>query len=142
VTQTPLQRRYQRLAQAINKKAETLRAYGRLSAIDLAIVARDHPRCAYCGVGLEPGQGTFDHVVPFNRGGRNARDNLVRCCYTCNRRKFTKTPEELDEYLATTVTCPIDGTEFRPRWSQLLAGNGRFCSRRCAARSRWVDVDG
>lgn len=136
--QSALQRRLQRLAHAINTKAERLQAYGRISSIDLAVIARDHPRCAYCGVGLDPNQGTFDHVIPFHRGGRNAPDNLVRCCYTCNRQKFTKTPDEYTDYLATTVTCPIDGIEFRPRWSQLTTGNGRYCSRRCAAKSRWL----
>lgn len=139
--QTPLQRKYQRLASAINRKAEKLGALGRVSSIDLAIIARDHPRCAYCQVGLEPGQGSFDHVVPFNRGGRNEPENIVRCCFTCNRRKFTKTPDEHAEYLSTTVVCPVDGVEFRPRWSQLRAGYGRFCSRRCAASSRWMAGD-
>jgi len=141
MSQTPLQRRYNRLATAINRKAEALMAYGRVTSIDLAIIARDHRRCAYCGIELEPGQGTFDHVVPFNRGGRNESGNIVRCCYTCNRTKFTKTPDEHAEYMETVVECPICGREFRPRWSQLSAGNGRFCSRSCSARSRWVDAD-
>lgn len=138
MAQTKLQRRLVRLANAINTKAARLGAYGRLTAIDLAVIVRDHPRCAYCQIGLEPDQGTFDHVVPFDRGGRNTAENVVRSCLTCNRTKFTKTPEEHAEYLSATVECPIDGTLFRPRWSQLTTGNGRFCSRACAAKSRWV----
>jgi hypothetical protein len=138
VTQGPQERRLGRLASAMNQKARKVGAIGQVTAIDLAIIARDHPRCAYCSIGLEPDQGSFDHVTPFDRGGRNEPANIVRTCFTCNRIKFTKTPDELAEYMDIVQVCPIDGTEFRPRWAEYRAGRGRFCSRSCAAKSRWV----
>lgn len=122
----------------MNTKARRLGVRGHLTAVDLAIIARDHPRCAYCQIALEPDHGSYDHVIPFDRGGDNTPANVVRVCFTCNRQKFTKTPAELAEHVNLIQECPICGTEFRPRWAEYQAGRARFCSRSCAAKSRWV----
>jgi hypothetical protein len=81
--------------------------------------------------------GQFDHKVPFDHGGSNTRENLVFCNVTCNRQKFTKSVSEHEEFLNFTVVCPIDGTVFKPRYSDWSRGLGRYCSRSCSAASRW-----
>jgi hypothetical protein len=81
--------------------------------------------------------GSFDHRVPFDRGGSNLRENITFGHLSCNRNKYTKSPSEHAEYQALTVTCPIDGKEFRPRHADWKRGLGRFCSRSCSAASRW-----
>lgn len=137
MTQSPLQRRLIRLAPAINRKAARLGAQGRVSAESLYLVIKAHPKCPYCGQLNDPMHGTFDHVVPFDRGGTNLRGNIVFCHLSCNRHKFTKSVAEHTQYEALTVTCPVDGKEFRPRWADWNRGLGRFCSRSCSAASRW-----
>lgn len=137
--QTAEQRRLVRLAASYNRKARRLGERGRVTALDLATVELEQPTCHYCGVGLEVGQGTFDHLRPFNLGGQNLFYNIVRCCLTCNREKFTKSPEELEEHRARIVTCarPGCGRTYQPRWAEWQAGRARLCSRRCSALWRY-----
>lgn len=49
--------------------------------------------CAYCGRGDVPLE--QEHKVPVTRGGGYTRENIVPACVSCNRRKGTKTAEEL-----------------------------------------------
>ena len=57
----------------------------------------------------------MDHVIPNSRGGDNTWENMVSCCFDCNSRKGSKTPEEA-------------GLKFRVRpyrpsvFSELVAG--------------------
>lgn len=139
MTQTALQRRLVRLAGSINKKAARLGARGRVTAESLFLIIRAFPRCPYCGIELDPMSCSFDHRVPFDRGGSNERENIVACCQTCNRKKFTKSVDQHLEFLNFSVTCPIDGTVFKPRYADWARGLGRFCSRSCSASSRWTE---
>lgn len=47
--------------------------------------------CFYCSrtifFGGERANGSFDHVVPLGRGGRNVKRNLVPACRECNNIK-------------------------------------------------------
>lgn len=47
--------------------------------------------CAYCN---QPAKLTQEHKTPLSRGGRHTKDNIVPACFSCNRRKGTKTLEE------------------------------------------------
>ena len=142
MTQTSEQRRLIRLAAAYNAKARRLGVRGTVTAEDLFWVESgyDGGNCYYCRIELEIGQGTFDHFIPFDRGGMNTAANIVRCCTTCNRRKFTKTSAQLAEHMARVVTCarPGCGKQYQPRWAEWEAGRARVCSRSCAAKMRWV----
>ena len=140
MTQTRLQRLYVRRAGSINRKAGRLGARGRVSAESLYIIALRYPTCPYCGVEIDPEHGQFDHKIPFDRGGANTPDNIVFCCTTCNRAKFTKSVSEHEEFLNFTVVCPIDNVVFKPRYSDWIRGLGRYCSRSCSAASRWSDT--
>lgn len=137
MTQNPEERRLRRLAASYNRDAAVHGQRYRVTWEDLALVEEASPFCAYCHIGLDFGQGTFDHAIPMDRRGPNAIYNLVRCCYRCQHEKGTKTPEEYAQYRQLIVTCPVDGTIFRPRWNEWKAGRGKLCSRRCAAIWRW-----
>lgn len=139
MTQTAEQRRLVRIASAYNTKARRLGIRGTVQAIELAWIETASLTCVYCGIHLERGQGTFDHVIPLDRGGRNVASNIVRCCLTCNREKFTKSPEQLAEHRDRLVTCarPGCGNQFKPRWAEYENGRARVCSRRCSALLRW-----
>lgn len=137
---TTPRRRLQRIAADFNKKA---RQYGVPGVVTGEMLASIDQTCRYCGV--KPASlmdGTWDHVVPFARGGTNELTNIVRACGSCNRTKHTKLPEELEAYRALLVTCPVDGTVFKPRWSEWKAGRARHCSLRCAALARWARARG
>ena len=61
---------------------------------DDRIYPRDLPigpwQCAYCA---EPSR-SFDHVLPFTRGGRNVASNIVPCCRPCNASKHNRLVSE------------------------------------------------
>ena len=61
------------------------------------ILLRDRNTCQYCGVVLAAAELTLDHVIPRSRGGLSTWENLVACCHTCNRKKGSSLPQELDD---------------------------------------------
>jgi 5-methylcytosine-specific restriction endonuclease McrA len=141
MTQTAELRRLVRLAAAYNSKARRLGVRGAVTATELLWLESIAwgSACHYCGIELVIGQGSFDHVVPFDRGGLNTIMNIVRCCLTCQREKFTKSPAQLAEHRDRMVTCarPGCGRTYQPRWAEWEAGRARLCSRRCSALLRW-----
>ena len=56
------------------------------------VLERDNYTCQYCGNNTVPLE--VDHVMPRCRGGLSAEENLVCACFTCNRSKGGRTPEE------------------------------------------------
>lgn len=137
MTQTAAHRRLVRLSGSMNRKAATLGVHGRISVEELLLIEQSGTTCFYCGISLS--EGTFDHVIPFHAGGSNTFSNLVRSCLTCNRRKYTKRPDEFESHQNLVVACRVCGTEYTPRWGEWVAGRARLCSRSCAARSRFMD---
>jgi 5-methylcytosine-specific restriction endonuclease McrA len=64
--------------------------------------------CYYCRkkVGME--QLTMDHVVPYSRGGKSKKGNVVPACKTCNNKKKHLLPVEWSEYLESLKKFPED----------------------------------
>jgi 5-methylcytosine-specific restriction endonuclease McrA len=138
MTQGAEQRRLTRLAIRMNRRAAKSGVRGTVVAEDLARIVASSDFCHYCGVGLERGRGSFDHAIALDRGGLNVPSNIVRACYTCNRTKFDKTPEEMAAYATLRVNCRVCGKEYHPRYAEWINGRARTCSRSCAAKSRFV----
>lgn len=135
MTQSAAERRYVRMAGAMNAKAARLGQYGRLYAGDLAnAYLASGGRCTYCGIGIDPLHCSFDHVNPFDRGGLNQPFNIVACCMTCQRSKSTKLPAEYDTARKIRVNCEVCGIEFKPRWADYARGYGRTCTRVCSGK--------
>lgn len=133
MTQTTTQRRLMRTAAAFNSKARRLGAPGRVSAEDLIrIWSAQKGICYYCPTDLDPLYATFDHRLPFERGGTNTIENLVLSCLTDNRQKFTMTEAEYRDWLGLERICPVDQTKFRPRPADYRRGLGFYCSRKCS----------
>lgn len=137
--QDPEYRRLVRLASGYNRKARRFGVRGTITADDLLAIEYAIPDCAYCGIRLEPGHGSFDHVIPFKSHGPNEVGNITRCCLTCQRRKFTKTPEEFAAHSTLIVACTVCGKEYQPRWAEYQRGMARVCSRSCSAHKRWSE---
>ena len=50
--------------------------------------------CFFCGVGLNRGNGSFDHLTPLSRGGSNCFTNKAYACRSCNEDKGSMTLSE------------------------------------------------
>lgn len=140
MTVVTIERRLGRLAAGFNARARAYRSIGIVSWEQLLLLhARGGGKCAYCGIGLDIMDGTWDHAEPLSEGGRNDITNIVRCCTSCQRRKFTKTPAEFAAHQELTVICSNPGCEktYHPRWAEYKNGRARYCSHRCAGAARW-----
>ena len=125
-----------KLAAAINQKAASLGQTERVSAVDLAqVFMASEGLCQYCGIDIGWLGVSFDHVVPFARGGRNVVSNLAASCITCQRTKFTKSPTEHAHWRGYKATCAGCGKAFKPRFSDYGRGYGKYCSRVCSGRA-------
>ena len=139
MTQTATHRRLVRTAAGFNSKAKRLGQSERVTADDLARLFLTYDgRCYYCAASLDPFYATFDHRLPFERGGRNTTDNIVPSCLTDNRQKFTMTEAEYRDWLALERRCRSCGKPFRPRAADYRRGLGWYCSRRCSGKAGGV----
>ncbi len=98
-----------------------------------AVLARDSHTCQYCGMREDPARTavgasrlTLDHVVPRSRAQRgdvrlpdgrvvsvHSWANVVTACAACNRRKGSRSPEELDMKLRSWPRSPGRGELLR-----------------------------
>ena len=137
MAQGKAERRLSKLAAAINQKwRQTGNAGIKITANDLAnIWLDDVGACRYCGVDVDLMGVSFDHIIPFKDDGPNTVDNIAASCITCQRSKYTKSPEQLAEWKDLVRYCKGCGLEFRPRWADYVRGYGHYCSRKCSGRS-------
>ncbi len=70
----------------------------------LEIFNRDKHTCQYCR--KEVKELTLDHVLPRSRGGEHTWENVVGCCFSCNRLKAGRTPAEAGMTLLRQPTAP------------------------------------
>lgn len=57
------------------------------------IFRRDDYTCRYCG--QRGGKIECDHIIPLSQGGTDDDENLTTACRSCNRRKHSKTPDQM-----------------------------------------------
>jgi len=142
---TTTERRLGRLAAGFNARARQYKSLGLVSWETLVLIhVRFGGRCHYCGTMMDLDGGSWDHAIALSDGGRNDVSNIVRCCITCQRKKFTKNPAEFEAHQKLTVTCgrPGCGNVFKPRWAEYVAGRARYCSHSCAGAMRWQQQKG
>jgi 5-methylcytosine-specific restriction endonuclease McrA len=71
------------------------------------IYARDGYRCQYCNTRAPLADLTYDHVTPRSHGGRTTWENIVTCCYECNRQKANRTPQQAGMRLHSVPQRPV-----------------------------------
>lgn len=76
------------------------------------VFSRDNNTCQYCGEKLPRSELNLDHVVPRSQGGLSTWENMVCSCFTCNRVKGGRMPEEAGMRL---IRKP-----FRPEWTPFM----------------------
>lgn len=59
-------------------------------SVRMKVLVRDGFRCVYCGATGSDEKIEVDHVIPVAKGGNSHIDNLVTCCFPCNRGKRDK----------------------------------------------------
>lgn len=93
----------QRATYERNRRARNRAAEGAHTVADIqAQLKRQKGKCHYCDCKMTakphlPNSQTVEHVVPVTRDGRNAPDNIVIACRTCNFSKGAKLPHEWPE---------------------------------------------
>jgi 5-methylcytosine-specific restriction endonuclease McrA len=96
------------------------------------VYTRDGFRCQYCGEKKSMRDLNYDHVVPRVKGGPTTWENIVTCCYACNDRKGSRTPEEVGlklrkkpfkpNRLPVTPILPIPRTDVPDAWLPYCSG--------------------
>jgi 5-methylcytosine-specific restriction endonuclease McrA len=76
------------------------------------VFARDNNTCQYCGEKLPRSELNLDHVIPRSQGGLSTWENMVCSCFTCNRVKGGRRPEEAGMHLIRRA--------FRPEWTPFM----------------------
>ncbi|MDR0534958.1 MAG: HNH endonuclease [Puniceicoccales bacterium] len=77
------------------------------------VYLRDGFRCQYCGGVFDERELTLDHVIPRDRGGRTAWENIVTACARCNARKSDRLPAQAGMVLRQPPA--------RPKWHAFLS---------------------
>ena len=75
------------------------------------IFARDGNTCQYCRKTFPKNELSIDHVIPRSYGGKSNWENVVCCCFTCNRTKGGRTPKQAHMILRVQPR--------KPRWTPL-----------------------
>jgi len=78
----------------------------------LNIFRRDQNTCQYCGKKFPRSELSIDHVIPRSYGGKSTWENVVCCCYSCNKKKGGRTPQEAGMKLLAPPR--------RPRWTPFM----------------------
>ena len=94
----------------------TLVAYDRIPKTQVRftranIYARDRSICQYCGKTFSRNELSIDHVIPRSYGGKSVWENVVCCCFSCNKKKGGKTPKQVGMKLLVPP--------HKPRWTPL-----------------------
>jgi 5-methylcytosine-specific restriction endonuclease McrA len=84
--------------------------YRRVALSRANIFRRDGFQCAYCGTRANL---TIDHVLPRSHGGRDAWENLITACQSCNTRKGNRLPDD--------AGMPLLRKPFRPSYIMYLS---------------------
>jgi 5-methylcytosine-specific restriction endonuclease McrA len=80
--------------------------------ITVAVRKRDGSRCRYCGITVKWSDrrsaqgGTYDHILPISKGGKNTVANVVVACRGCNSAKRDRSIEDAGMRLLPVSTRP------------------------------------
>lgn len=54
------------------------------------ILKNQNHKCGYCGDSITLSDVEFDHVLPYSKGGKTEKENIIASCFKCNREKGNK----------------------------------------------------
>lgn len=97
---------------------------------------RDGQLCMYCGERHPQNMLTRDHVRPLSQGGRDAWNNVVTACKSCNHSKGARTPEQAGMTLLAIPYVPNRAEYLVLSNRRILADQMAFLSKRFSRRRR------
>ena len=97
---------------------------------------RDCHLCAYCGNEYGPSDLSRDHVIPTSKDGLNVWMNVVTACYSCNKLKDDRTPEEAQMPLLYVPYVPNRAEYLILQNRKILADQMEFLLARVPRESR------
>lgn len=80
---------------------------------------RDNYTCQYCGKTMPSNELTYDHIIPKSKWRNNKYPatcwtNIITACYSCNRKKGNKTPQQANMQMLSTPHRPIIHPKYLP----------------------------
>ena len=97
---------------------------------------RDQHLCAYCGTEYSPSDLSRDHIVPTSKNGPDIWMNVVTACYSCNKLKDDRTPEEAGMELLYVPYVPNRAEYLILQNRKILADQMEFLMARVPKESR------
>lgn len=95
--------------------------------VRVAVHAKCHGHCAYCGAPITIREMQIDHVRSLEMGGSNDLSNLLPACRQCNFYKSTWTLESFRNILLTTfpnATARLFNVRLALKYGFLVKGHG------------------
>ena len=97
---------------------------------------RDQHLCAYCGQEYAQSELSRDHILPTSKGGQNVWLNVVTACYSCNKLKDDRTPEQAHMPLLYVPYVPNRAEYLILQNRKILADQMEFLLARVPKESR------
>lgn len=95
--------------------------------VRIAVHAKCHGHCAYCGCKVTMQEMQIDHIVALHNGGDNSLANLLPACRQCNFYKSTLTLEQFRRELLGTLprrTSQLFNVRLAIKYGYYIVGNG------------------
>ena len=102
---------------------------------------RDGGLCMYCGLSHSESMLTRDHVRPLSQGGRDAWNNVVSACRSCNHAKGARTPEQAGMSLLAIPYVPNRAEYLVLSNRRILTDQMEFLRKRFRRGSRLASTD-
>lgn len=93
----------------MSRKKRSYSNGGKISeAVKLELIAKQGDSCNFCGEEnlAESRKISFDHIIPFDRGGSGDINNLQILCRSCNSIKGTRSQKEFENYMEKREELP------------------------------------
>lgn len=97
---------------------------------------RDKHLCAYCGIEYSQSELSRDHIIPTSKDGLNIWTNVVTACYSCNKVKDDRTPEQAHMALLYVPYVPNRAEYLILQNRKILADQMEFLLHRVPKESR------
>lgn len=94
----------------MSRKRRSYSNGGKISeAVKLELIAKQGDSCNFCGEEIlaKSRKISFDHIIPFVRGGSGDISNLQILCRSCNTIKGTRSQKEFENYMEKREDLPV-----------------------------------
>ena len=116
---------------------------GRVNPFDIVpllsnekLFRRDRNTCGYCGEQFSTSYLEREHIIPISRGGTDQWMNVVAACRSCNQKKGSRLPDEINMPLLYAPYIPSLWEDMILRNRRILADQMSFLATHLPRNSR------